>query len=340
MASILDVARLAKVSKSTVSRVIRGNGPVDPDTKSRVQAAMDKLDYSPHYFAQGMRGASTRSIGVLIPDFANPFYHAVFKGIDEMTRQHGYLNMVCITGEDADNELTCARELLARKVAGLIYFTYDQNPAVIDFMVKTAKTTPVIFMDPVLHDQPVCSVVSNGFEGSRKATTYLLAKGCRRIGYIRGPTRHWVTRERLQGYERALEEAAVELDRDSVVEGDFHMRSGFEGARQLMSRQQKPDAIMAATDVMAIGALRYLLQAGLRVPEDVSVVGFDNIELTRLVEPSLTTVAQPVMDLGRNAARLIIANERNKRQPERLMLDCELIIRASTDARQPRFAPL
>jgi DNA-binding LacI/PurR family transcriptional regulator len=256
----------------------------------------------------------------------------MFKGIEVVTRKQGYMNIVCITDEEAATELEHIQELLRRKVDGIIMNTYKRVQKDIDFLVKISQKVPVVFMDPVVHDEPLSFVVSDGQAGTMEATRYLLELGKKRIGYIKGSKRHWVTRERFSGYKMALSEAGVEFDPALVYEGDFHLESGYEGAKILMENTSPPDAIMAATDLMAIGALKYLNYAGVLVPEEVNVVGFDNIPLASLVEPGLTTVAQPIKALGEHAANILIEQiEEPQKEVQKIVLECSLILRGSTD---------
>jgi len=333
MATIVDVAKLAGVSKTTVSRVLNATGPVNENTRQKIEAAMEQLDFTPNYFAQNIKVAKTRSLGIIVPDFSNPFYPEMFKGIEEVSRKRGYMNFVCITDEEAATELDHIQELLRRKVDGIIMNTYKRVQKDIDFLVKTSRTVPVVFMDPVVHDEPLSFVVSDGQTGTMEATRYLLKLGKRRIGYIKGSRRHWVTRERFSGYKMALKEAGVDFDQDLVYEGDFHLKSGFEGAKALLEKKNPPDAIMAATDLMAIGALKYLNYAGVLVPEEVNVVGFDNIPLADLVDPGLTTVAQPIRALGERAAKILIEQiEEPQQEVQKVVLECSLVLRGTTNS--------
>ena len=336
MTTIIDVAKLAEVSKTTVSRLINNNGPVKANTREKIISAMKQLNYSPNFFAQGMKTSRTKTIGILIAEFSNPFYPELFKGIEAISRQHGYLNMICITGVNAENERASLETLVNRKIDGIIFCSYNRIENNINRLVQISKTIPVVFMDPVMVDEPVSYVLSDGFSGTKKATDYLLGQGKRRIAYIKGSSKHWVTNERFRGYVQALEEAGLEVDAKNIYEGNFQMKSGFEGAEYFMQKENAPDAIMAATDVMAIGAMKYLRYAQIAIPEQVSIVGFDNIPLASLLEPGLTTVAQKIHELGRCAAEIIIQKIKQPEMEDRkVVLDCELIVRGSTDKTKP-----
>ncbi len=339
MATILDVARLARVSKTTVSRVLNGYGPVNNETKARIENAMRQLSYTPNYFAQGMRTSRTRSIGIIIPDFGNPFYPEIFKGIEDITREKGYMSKVCSTDEDSDRELDILQQFEKRQIDGLVVFMYRKIQKNIDYLIRLSEKIPVVFMDPLVKTEPFSYVVTDGFKASQEAVRYLLAKGRDRIGYIKYPSRLMVTHERFAGYKQELENNSIPFDAGLVFEGDFHMRSGYDGAKYLMESDHPPNAIMASTDVMAIGALKYLKKAGIRIPEDVNIIGFDNIPLCTLVEPELTTIAQPIRDLGRKAAQIIFDKIADPSLGNiQLTLEGKLIVRRSTDETMPEIS--
>ncbi len=331
MATILDIARLTGISKSTVSRVLSGRGYVKEETRKRVEKAMKELNYTPNYIARGMRTNKTSAIGFFVPDYSNPFYSELFKGIEQVTRKAGYMNLLCHTDEDAKAELYYIGELLKRQIDGIIFCTYNQSPEGLKYLSKLAKTTPIVFMDPVYGDQSFSSVVSDGFSGSRHAVKHLSDKRCKKIGYIKGPRHHAVTGERYRGYREGLKDSNLDFDEELVFEGDFSLNSGKMAVDYFLSLDHIPDGIIAATDLMAIGALHRLNRSGVKVPEEVKIVGFDNIPLSELIDPSLTTVAQPIRDLGINAAELLLKKIDNPAAPDQqILMQCFLIERETT----------
>jgi LacI family transcriptional regulator len=328
MSTIVDVARRANVSKTTVSRVINGQDIVRPETRDRVLAAIEALDYRLNYVARGMRTNSTASIGILVPDYANPFYTEMFRGIETVAREAGYISMVCNTDAEAGRELSYVTELLNRRIDGIIFCTYSGDKRVIQRLVSIQEETPVVFMDPVC-ESSTC-VLTDGYTASRDATNYLLSQGRTRIGYIRGPARYVVTHERFAGYRDALQHAGREPLKELVSEGDFSIGGGALAAREILA--SAPDAIMAATDLMAIGALKEMRSRGIEVPGAVALVGFDDIALASLVDPPLTTIEQPTRELGRQAAEILIACARSGEimKPTRVIMPGRLIIRQTT----------
>ncbi len=338
MSTILDVAKLAGVSRSTVSRVISGNGVVNEKTRIAVERAIEELHYSPSYFAQGIKTGKTRTIAMLVPDYSNVFYGEMFRGIEEISLQHGYMVMICNTDKSSTRERNYTEDLLKRNVDGIVYNTYKRNNENLDYFIKLSKKMPVVFMDHLpFGDEDISYVLTEGYESSKKAVQYLIGKGKKRIGYIRVPADISVLQHRFDGYKQGLIEAGIDPD-DSIVyqcpfgeQGKTHLEIGFEGAQALMGKTNPPDAIMTSVDTMAVGAIDYLKQAGYKIPADVSVIGFDDIVLSRVVEPKLTTIAQPICQLGKEAAKILIAKiEGNKNIKDKIVFDPEFIIRQST----------
>jgi DNA-binding LacI/PurR family transcriptional regulator len=335
--TIVDVARSARVSKTTVSRVLNDQEPVSPTVRRRVEEAVKRLGYIHNQQARAMKVGRTRSLGLLLPDFSNPFYSEIFKGIEAVARRNDLLCSISLTGAEEETEGRCIRDIIGRRVEGIIFFSYHGYPANLDLLAAFARSRPVVVMDPVAGKFNLPCLLADGFEGTVQAVAYLLAQGRRRVGFIRGPGCFSVTTERFQGYLRGLKKGGVAFDPDVVTEGDFTFEGGYQAAETLWSRPLPPDAVMAATDVMAIGAMRYLVQGGIKVPQEVAVVGFDDIPLARLVDPPLTTVGQPILELGRRAAELIVKYPQGGIPAvETQRLACRLVVRSSTDSARPR----
>ncbi|MFW6007614.1 MAG: LacI family DNA-binding transcriptional regulator [Halanaerobiales bacterium] len=339
MTTILDVAKLSGYSKSTVSRVINGKGPVSKQAENEIKKAMQKLDYTPNYFARGMRTNRTNNIAVLIPDYTNPFYPELIKSIEKVARKNDYVVTVCDTDEKADKELQYIREIVKRNIDGIIFCTYNRVRKNINYLIQISKKIPVIFMDRVIDDKKEISyVITDGYKGTCNAATYLIEKGRKKIGYIKGSSENRVTKERYEGYKEALNIHNIKFDSELIYTGNFTMESGFKGARELLNSDKKLDAIMAATDVMAIGAIKYLKYSGLQVPDDINVVGFDNISLSSLIEPGLTTIAQPIQKLGKKSTEILIKQmQGEKSENNQIILEGDLIKRGSTEKNKNTF---
>jgi DNA-binding LacI/PurR family transcriptional regulator len=331
VATIHDVARKVGVSKSTVSRVINDQGYVKKQTRDKVNEAIDELDYSPNYLARGMRTNKSATIGLFIPDFSNPFYVELFRGIEQVTRIAGYTNIICHTAKNPEAEMDYIKELLNSRIDGIILNTYHTDPRNLQYFRALAEVKPIVFMDPVFQDHSISYVVSDGYSGTKSAVKHLTDSKCKRVAYINGPKSHAVTKVRCNGFRAGMKEAGLRVDERLIYYGDFTLECGRAAVEAFLNQKEKPDAIVSATDVMAIGALNELSRRSIRVPEQIKIVGFDNIPLAQLVRPALTTVAQPILELGENAAELLLKKIENPDTPNRqVVMPCTLIKREST----------
>jgi len=338
LSTILDVAKLAGVSRSTVSRVISGNGAVKPETRIAVDSAIEQLDYTPSYFAQGIKTGKTKTLAMIVPDYSNVYYGEMFRGLERVALKHGYMVMICNTDKSSTRERSYTEELLKRRVDGIVYNTYKRNSDNIEYFTQLSKKVPLVFMDQMQwEDESVPYVLTEGYESSKKAAKYLVGKGKKRIGYIRMPPYISVVQHRYAGYKQGLIESGIEPDKDIVYQcpnneiGKTHLEIGYEGAMALMDSDNPPDAIMTSVDIMAVGAIKYLKEAGYKIPSDVSVLGFDNIALATIVEPNLTTIAQPTRKIGEEAAKILIAKINGEANvKDQIMFEPEFIERQST----------
>lgn len=328
--NIHDIAKLAGVSKSTVSRVISKNGYVAPESLQRILQVMDEVNYRPNVFAKGMRTNRSYSIGILFPDLSNPFFAEWYHVIEQISGSKGYLNYICITDPYGKTEMIRIDDLLARSIDGIIYFSYQKNSEVLDKLKTISKHTPVICCDGMMIGEDLSYVCADGRKGTYDATRYLIESGRIRIAYIKGTEAYQVGLNRFEGYKQAMEEANLPFDESLVFSGDFKMADGFEAANYFMRQEYPPDAIMAATDFMAIGALNYLNQQGISVPEQVAVVGFDNLTRTTETNPPLTTIELPLEQLATNAIESLIYQIENDKAIIQKVYDCKLIVRQSS----------
>jgi len=338
MTSIWEVAKLAGVSKSTVSRVINKSGPVKEETRIAVENAIKQLNYSPSYFAQGIRTGKTKTIAMFVPDHSNVFYMEMLRGVEEVMLKYDYMVLICNTIKSSSREIKYAKELVKRNIDGIIYNTYKMDKKNLEYFLNLSKSIPVIFMDNIVpKDSDAPYVITEGRKSTKKAVQYLYNKGCRRIAYLRVPPDISVINHRYEGYKEGILECGLKFDEKLVYNCSknemalSHIEMGLKGAEYLMSLKNPPDAIMAAIDTMAIGAIKYLKSAGYSIPDDVKVIGYDNIDLCTLIEPSLTTIAQPIHKIGTEAANILINKLMgNNNINHQKVFDAQLIIRGST----------
>jgi len=332
MSTILDVANRAGVSKTTVSRYLNDNGPINVETAEKIRAAVKELGYTPNYLAQGMRTNKTRTIGIIIPDYSNPFYPELLRGIEDYARKHGYMTQLSNTHADPVTEFQRLEEMVKRQIDGIVLCSYNRVKKDLDYLVDIADRIPVVVMDPLVKKEPLSYVVTDGGGATMDAVSYLVSIGRKRIGYIKGPSKLFATNDRFEGYKKGLEANGIPFDSALVCEADFTLKSGYVGAEWFISNGLPVDAVMAATDLMAIGAIKAFNNHGISIPSRLAVVGFDDISLCRIVEPSLTTIAQPINALGSQAAQIIIeAIESGNFEKKQIVMPGSLVIRRSTD---------
>ena len=331
MATIREVSRLARVSPATVSRVLNGTTPVAEPTKERVLKAIATLEYKPNAFARGLATNRSGGIGITVNQVSSPYFGAFIEGVEQVVRAAGLHLMVSSGFADADAERESIDFLLERRCDGLVVQAEGlPDDALID-LVRDGAAPVVVFGRSIAEIEDVC-VVTNNELGGELATRHLLEHGHRRIGHVTGPLSYPDARDRLHGYRRALEAAGVAYAERNVVESNFLEEGGAEAAIRLLDRAPDLTAIFVANDQMAAGAMRALREAGRDIPGDVSVVGYDDVFLARYLTPTLTTIRQPLVDMGRAAAHLLLERLGHARKEVVRRFDPELIERQSVRA--------
>lgn len=328
MTTIRDVAQRAGVSQSTVSHVINNTRYVRPEVARRVRQAMAELHYTPNRLARSLRRKVSHTIGLITPDNANPFFAQVAQAVEEVCFQQEYTVLLGNAAGDPDRELRYIQVMLEKQVDGLIVAASGLRSE--HLQPARLGHTPVVLVDRELPDLEADRVLADHRQGGRLATEYLLGLGHRLIACIAGPPDLSTGSERLAGYRDALAAAQIPPDDTLVIQGAFNLDSGYQAMRQLLALDNPPTAVFAANDQMAIGALRALWEAEIPVPEGCSVVGYDDIPLAAYTRPPLTTVHQPVTELGRLAAQILLARLTDPEQPARRhLLPVTLVERAS-----------
>ncbi|NPV54987.1 MAG: LacI family DNA-binding transcriptional regulator [Firmicutes bacterium] len=332
MPVIKEVAELAKVSPSTVSRVLNGTGQVKQETREAVLKAVERLNYRPNPLAQSLRNKKTRLIAVLLPDITNPFFPEVVRGLEDTAKGYGYNIILGNTDENREKELEYIKALGNRWIDGMIFSSVSGGREVEKRIVELARSLPVVLIDRKLEALSLSSVIVDNFRGAYEATMHLISLGKRRIAFIGGPPDIQIFRDRLNGYLKALEESGIKRDDDIIQNGDLKIGGGCLATIRLLDSPSPPAAIFAANDLMAIGALRIVKKRRLRIPEDVAVIGFDDIPLASQITPGLSTVSQPSHEIGAQAMQLLMRSIKNPRaRSKHIVLAPRLIVRKSTD---------
>lgn len=339
MSTIKDVAALAGVSFTTVSHVLNDTRPVSADARRRVLAAVEEIGYLPSAVARSLRKSETKIVGVLVPNVQNPFFAELVCGVEECCRLAGFSVFLCNSDNDPKRQQQYMRTLLEKRVDGLLLSSAGDD----DSLARIFKlaSVPSVTVDRLVPGARADRVSVHNQQGAYNAVQHLLELGHRRIACISGPAEFEVTRERIEGWRRALLEQGITPDESLVIESDFSSPGGYETARRLLRAQaEAPGAepvtgIFASNDMMAIGVLRAAAELGVKVPHELSVVGFDDVELSRYVFPALTTVGCSIKQLGHEAGRVLIERIENPgAQLKDVLLTPRLVVREST-ARPP-----
>ena len=329
MTTIREVAEIAGVSYATVSHVINNTRLVSPETRERVLAAMDALNYRPNALARSLRQGKTNTIGLVLPDSANPFFAEISRGIEDEAFKKGYSVFLCNTELDTKRELFYVDVLSKKQVDGIIFVAAGDQADSLDFLLQ--RNMPVVMIDRNVPNVEGDAVLTDHQLGGYLATRHLLELGHTQIACIAGPSSITPSAERIIGYRKALEEAGLPFEENLVIRGDYHAQSGMDITNSLLKMNPRPTAIFALNDLMALGALRAAAEAGYSVPKDLAVVGYDDLEIARFTNPPLTTIAQPKKEIGAQAINLLVDRmARKSRPPSRLVLAPELIVRRST----------
>lgn len=302
MATIKDVAARAGISYTTVSHVVNGTRPVSDQVRRKVEAAIAELGYVPSGVARSLRARATGTLGLLVPNASNPYFAELARGIEDHAERNGYSVILCNSDDDIDKQLRYLRVLLERRIDGLIVATVASDAAFAQALANLQ--VPLVLVDRSLEGVNADQLRVDHEQGAYLATRHLLELGHRRIVCIGGPASTQVAQLRAAGYQRALDEAGVAAQ--AVVDCPFTSPAGHAAAQMLLAAEPRPTAIFAGNDMIALGVLRAAAERGLQVPQQLSVVGFDDIEVSRYLHPALTTVGQCIGALGEQvAARLL-----------------------------------
>ncbi|HUZ17751.1 MAG TPA: LacI family DNA-binding transcriptional regulator [Spirochaetia bacterium] len=299
--TLKEIALHAKVSEATVSRVINNRPNVHPDTVSKVNGALKQMDVDLNALRRRNRSFAARSIALLVPDITNPVFPMMMKGIEHVARTHGYNLIVCDSENDPSIERERLESLVADSVDGLIWIPTGE--AADDTHDDVRQTLPTVFLDRRFAGKEANCVVGANEDGAYQATRYLLSLGHRRILFVGGPVGTSTAEERFQGFKRALGEQGIEVLDELILRCDFTMSGAYTAATRFLASGTRVSGVFASNDAMAFGVLKALREARISVPEEMSIIGYDDIPYAEFV--GLSTVAQPAFDLGRNAMILL-----------------------------------
>jgi LacI family transcriptional regulator len=334
--TIEEIADLAAVSRSTVSRVLNNHPSVRPLVRARVQQVIQEHRYTPRAAARSLASRRTNVVGLLIPRsaatiFSDPFFPHVIQGITEACSNRGYFLMLSMVTAEREQDFY-ERVLRGRHVDGLIMMSSDIDDPILPLLIRDETPLVLVGRHPYLRD--VSSADVDNIGGASTAVQHLIKLGHRRIATITGPLYMAAAMDRRDGYKQALAEAAMPVRPELIVEGDFTQASGYQGMRKLLSLAEPPTAVFVASDPMAAGALRAIHEAGINVPKEIGLVSFDDLPLASILTPPLTSVHQPLYELGATAADLLLARleQSGEQPPTHARLKTHLVVRQSCGA--------
>lgn len=329
MATMKEVAERAGVSLTTVSHVINNTRFVSEGVTLRVKAAMQELDYRPNELARSLRRGQTNTIGLILPDSSNPYFAEIGQAIESYAFDSGYSVILGNTAGEIKKEDHYITVLITKQVAGIIFVaTGDRTASVKELL---AQNFPVVLVDRDLDDIQVDAVLLDNHQCGYIATKHLIELGHECIGLITGPFHLTPSADRIIGYKDALAEANLKCDDQLIIKGNFHPKSGYEAANMLLTLPNRPTAIFAVNDLMAMGVIRAAAEHGLKVPDDLAIVGFDDIELASYTIPPLTTISQPINEMGQIAVELLTERiDQPDLEPRRIIINGELVVRGTS----------
>ncbi|ART78182.1 LacI family transcriptional regulator [Sutcliffiella horikoshii] len=327
--TIREVAKEAGLSVATISRYLNKSGYIGKKTEVKIKSVMEQLDYRPNEIARGLAKKKTNTIALIIPDITNPFFPELVVSIEKVAKSKGYNLILVNTEQDDLQENSFWQNFKNRYVDGVILASYQFNKGTLTEL--EAMNIPYVKIDRAADDKKNNSIGVNNYKGARLATGHLLDINCQNVAHIAGPQTFLPAIERTKGFVDTLIESPAYNKGPIVLEGDFTLESGMHLTKQLLNNNPDIDGIFLANDLMALGCLKQLKQMKKEVPEDIAIIGFDGITLTKMVEPEITTIQQPIYQIGVKATNTLISLIDNvEDETAELKLDVELVVRGTT----------
>lgn len=331
--TLKDLARALNLSVSTVSRALSDHPDVNKETKKRVQEFAKAVEFQKNPLALSLLKHKTNAIGVIIPEIANYFFSRVISGVQKIAYQAGYNVLICVSEESIETEMAIIKHLVNSRVDGLLVAVSAGTNKYDHFEFITRKNIPLILFDRVSEKVQASTIITNNFEASFQAVEYLIKTGCKKIVHIAGPEHLSITQERLEGYEKALKKYQLPLESKLVRFAGFSEIAGREAIKNILESGVDVDAVFAVNDRTAIGAMLWLKSQNIDIPNQVSIIGFNNNPMGEVTEPTLSTVIQPQLEMGELCAELLIEQMDSQKEDyplKHLVLPSRLLIREST----------
>ena len=331
--TIYDIANQLNISPATVSRGLKDHPAISKKTKKKIFELAEKIGYRSNHFARNLRNQKTHTIGVIVPKLNSHFMSSVIAGIEHVANHEGYHLIISQSSESSEKEAGNTKTMFNNRIDGLLVSLAYDTKELSHFNSFFKKNIPVIFFDRIMEHQNSTNILINNHQAAYEATQHLIEQGCKRIVHITAPPQQNVYVDRLQGYKQALADHKIKFKEEYVIIGNLSMEAGAEAAEAIMQMNVLPDGVFVANDNCAVGCMLALKQKGMKIPDDIAFVGFNNDPVAMVVEPNLSTINYPGYEMGQAAARHLI-NHLNQVSPihstNTIILRSELIKRAST----------
>jgi DNA-binding LacI/PurR family transcriptional regulator len=329
--NIYEIAKKANVSHMTVSRAFNNPELVNKITRKKIFEIANELNYRPSIIARSMRTNRTNAIGLILPTIINPFFPEIVKGVDDYSRKNSYNVILVNTDDDYKNEISSLEMFINRKIDGIILSVITGGQKDKEFLTKIIKRKiPVVLIDRFIPDINCSYVITDNFKAAYDATSYLIRLGHKKISVISSPQKIKIFQDRLKGYKKALKDNAIEYNENYIAEGEESVHGGYNSMKEVLAKNNNITAIFAMCDFMAFGVYKYCKENNIKIPDNLSVIGFDDIFTSALISPSLTTMAQQKYKIGYNAAKILINSiKKNEFPKKQIILQAPLIERDS-----------
>ena len=326
--TIKDIAEEADVSVTTVSRVLNDKPDVSPNTRKNVLEKINELGYKPNSIARGLALQKTNTLGLIIPDISNPFFPDIARGVEDMANEKDYSVIFCNTDNEQKKEKEAIDLMKEKQVDGILLSLSTTNEKELKNLRKLEY--PIVQIDRKIPNINYPSITIDNVKSAYTATKYLIKNGHKKIAHITGDLETITGSQRLKGFKKAIFEKNLNLNKSYIKNGDYSKKSGYQNMLALLKSNNPPTAVFIANDLMAVGAYQAVFELNLSIPKDISIIGHDDIDVTKLVNPTLTTMSQPKYQLGNEAVQLLINEiESNKLSNEEIILNTNLINRNS-----------
>ncbi len=329
--SLKDLAKELGVSISTISRALKNHPDISPELTKKVQQLAADRNYTPNPLAMGLLRQQTKMIGVIVPDIVTHFYSSIISGIEEIAKQRGYFIVIASSNESIEKEVESVNNLLKSRVEGLIVCVSRETKNTKHFEKLVQNEIPLVFFDRICEALDVASVIADGVDAAKKIVAHFYKNGCRRIAYISGPEHLNISKSRKEGYLKGMYECGLEIDPQLLVECDLSNKDATRAVAQLLNSDNRPDAIFGLNDTIAFAAMKEIKKRGLKIPDDIALVGFTDEFHSTVVDPLLTSITHPTVRMGREAANLFFETlEKEANFRHQIVLKTELIVRESS----------